>query len=84
MQDNQNQKMAPKEFLDMLAGYGLRMDVVSGGRHIPESAAKIKSAARHQYDVSFPSGDSVLFFEGHFFLKTVELTEKSLKVKLFV
>ena len=81
---NTHETMEPGELLELLASYGLKMDMLSGGRHITDDTTVIKTTSRHQYDLSYPDGDSVLFFDSHFFLKTVELTEQSLKVKLFV
>ncbi len=76
--------MSAGEFLDYLSSFGLRSTVESGGKSIPDSTALITSNSFYNYDLSYKNGDSVMFFDSQFFLKTVELTEQSLKVKLFI
>ncbi len=80
------EKLSPQELLEMAESYGLLMDSLTGGRYFTDYAsAVISKPMAGQYKLHSGSEEMpILFFEGWFFQKTVEMTEKSTKIRLFV
>ena len=77
--------MKSEEIFQLLDRLGLEMTGKTGGRHIPDfRIAKIVKSDFAHYEVTLPCGEEIVFLDGGVFLKTVQSTESSMNVRLFV
>lgn len=85
--DYKNMDFNVDRFVEKLSAFGLKLTAESGGHFTTDNSldgAEIKKASYSQYCIERSNGQKIMFLDGTFFLKTVQLTEDSLKVKLFV
>lgn len=74
----------PFEILSILRTLGLELSISSGGNLKPLDSDAFVERARVFEHFNLVQGDKkISFIDGSLFLKSVETTEKSLKIKLF-
>jgi|SaaInl4_135m_RNA_FD_contig_31_240777_length_376_multi_2_in_0_out_0_1 hypothetical protein len=82
---NMDKLQSMEEFQDTLKSLGLSLDDQTGGT-FNSGLKKVEITASHyqRYRTDHDGEGKIMFLDPAFFLKTVKMTEDSLKVKLFV
>ena len=77
-------RLSPQQFLNIGKTFGLVIDNESGGTNKETyDHGHFEKPVIGQYKLTAKDEDPILFFDGNFFQKTVEMTEKSIRIKLF-
>jgi len=76
--------MTHHTILKALHSLGLELSAHSGGcQYGVDTPIEIRKMPYQLFRFYYPDGSNILFLNGDLFLKSVKLTEKSLKAKLF-
>ncbi|MBT5954645.1 hypothetical protein HOG98_07990 [bacterium] len=90
MKDKKENKMkdthkllSPEEILNLSDSFGLNLDTQGGSTKENLVILSVEKPVIGSYKLEIKDESPIVFFDPNFFQKTVEMTEDSIKIKLF-